>query len=951
MKNPPSGNVTFLFTDIEGSTQLAQEFSEKMPEALIRHNDILNKAVETNGGIVFKTVGDAFCCAFENPENAVNAGVEIQLNLQAEDWKDFRIKVRIGIHCGNAVWNGYDYSGYVTLARVQRIMSAAFGEQIIISDEVYELLIKNDYYSATFRDLGERRLKDLIKPLKLFQIISKGLREEFPPLNTLDARPNNLPVQLTRFIGREKEMRDIKDLLSNSRLLTLLGPGGTGKTRLTLQTGADMIDEFANGVWLVELASVSDPVYVEAEIASVFSLNSDGKKELIDIIRDFMREKELLIILDNCEHLIAECAKVSEQLLQFCSKLKILTSSREPLHISGEATYRIPSLSLPDSNKNYTNEELSQYESVQLFIDRALSVNPDFKVTNQNAPALAQLCHDIDGIPLAIELAAARIRVLSVEKILERLSDRFRLLTGGKRTTLPRHQTLRALIDWSYDLLSDYEKLLLQRLSVFCGGWTLEAAEFVCQGEPLDEFEILDLLSNLLDKSLVKASETHTDLRYNMLETIHKYAEEKLSDEEKFILRRKMSEYYYRFIEDSEIKLTGSEQREWLNRINSDYENIREVIRWTMDNEPEYMLSVAVALGKYWELRSYFSEGLGFLIKGLEKSETADNLLKARVYYWSGFYLSFLAKYSESKKYFEDSLLLFIGENNKEGEAKTIMGLASIALFEGNYEKMESMTKESLALSKELNNKSLIASNLRALAVGQMQQSKHEESRKNYEESLSIFRELEDQVQLAKIIGNLGALEYLSGNYDKAIELMEESLNLRYELGDRHGIALSLSNLGSAHSMKYDFEKSENALYKSIDILKEIGDRRLYVTPLNTLGNIANEKKEYERAIKLFNESIVIASEIGEKYYFMKGIEGLANSYIGMNDNIKGCLFSAKYITMMKSLNTNLTAFETDRMKEITEDLRKNLNETDFESYWRQGENLTTDEAVELALS
>ena len=477
----PSGNVTFLFTDIEGSTKLSQQFPEKLPAALDKHHSILTKAIESNNGFIFQIVGDAFHCAFGNSEDAVKTAVEIQTNMENEKWDEVVIRIRIGIHSGNAEWNGKDYMGYITLARTARVMSAAYGGQILVSNDAYESFKDNsDTVSEkdfSFRDLGERRLKDVIQPIRLFQIVAKGLRLDFPPLITLDARPNNLPIQLTSFIGREKELKYLKDELKLNRLLTLTATGGAGKSRLSLQAGADLIDDFENGVWFVELAAVSDPDFLTAETINALGIKEESNKTPEETLTDHLEDKEILIILDNCEHLINACADLSERLLSSCPKLKIIATSREALNCAGEQTFKIPPLTHPDPKVYNTPEQLTQYESVRLFIERALTINSKFRVNNENAPALAEVCSRLDGIPLAIELAAARTKVLSVENIYERLDDRFNLLTGGKRTALPRQQTLRALIDWSYDQLSENEKILFQRLSVFTGGWSLTAAE------------------------------------------------------------------------------------------------------------------------------------------------------------------------------------------------------------------------------------------------------------------------------------------------------------------------------------------------------------------------------------------------------------------------------------------------------------------------------------------
>ncbi|HMS64357.1 MAG TPA: adenylate/guanylate cyclase domain-containing protein, partial [Ignavibacteria bacterium] len=452
----PTGNVTFLFTDIEGSTKLAQEFVEHYPAALIKHNIILNETVKSNNGFVFKTVGDAFCCAFQNSHDAVNAACEIQMLLLRYDWKEVKIKIRIGIHSGKAEWNGKDYMGYITLARVSRVMSAANGEQIIISNDALELCDTNNLFSDKifFRDLGERRLKDVIQPINLFQINSPGLREDFPPLKTLDARPNNLPAQLTNFIGKEEEVKAIKEILKESRLVTLLGTGGAGKSRLTIQIAADLIDDFANGVWFIELAPLSNPDYLAQTIASVFNLQSSPDLEITDVLINYLNEKEILLIFDNCEHLTEACSVLAEKLLVNSPGLKILASSREVLRSGGEKIHHVLPLKHPAINEEVTPLQLSQFEAVRLFIERAIAVKPDFRVNNDNVSALAQICYRLDGIPLAIELAAARIKILTVNEINNRLENRFNLLTGGKRTDAPRQQTFRALIDWSYDLLS-----------------------------------------------------------------------------------------------------------------------------------------------------------------------------------------------------------------------------------------------------------------------------------------------------------------------------------------------------------------------------------------------------------------------------------------------------------------------------------------------------------------
>lgn len=476
----PTGTVTFLFTDIEGSSKLWDAHPEQMQATVARHDQILREAIAGHNGITFKTVGDAFCVSFSVAADALDTALRAQRALFAEPWpEDVGIRVRMALHTGTADERDGDYFG-PALNRVARLLAAGHGGQTLVSQTVRDLTLDTLPPDAALRDLGAKRLRDLQRPEQVFQLLHPDLPSEFAPLRTLDVLPNNLPRQVTSFVGREREIAEVRRLLGTTRLLTLTGSGGAGKTRLSLQVAADLLDEYADGVWLTELASLSGPALVPQSVASALGVREEPGRALVETLTDWLKSRTLLLLLDNCEHLLTACAQLADTLLKACPNLHILASSREGLGIAGETTYRIPSLSLPDAKEAATPESLSQYESVRLFIERAVAASPSFQVTNQNAPAVAQLCVRLDGIPLAIELAAARIRALSVDQIAQRLNDRFRLLTGGSRTALPRQQTLRALIDWSYDLLSDEEKTLLRRLSVFAGGWTLEAAEAVC---------------------------------------------------------------------------------------------------------------------------------------------------------------------------------------------------------------------------------------------------------------------------------------------------------------------------------------------------------------------------------------------------------------------------------------------------------------------------------------
>ncbi|HJR80740.1 MAG TPA: adenylate/guanylate cyclase domain-containing protein, partial [Anaerolineales bacterium] len=586
MNNLPSGTVTFLFTDIEGSTKLAQEYPQEMPELLARHNDILNQSIETHHGFVFRIVGDSFSAAFETASAALSAALEAQRILQNKSWSPAPIKVRMGIHTGSAQWKedsqGAYYEGYGTLALTQRVMSVGHGGQILLSQTTHDLVKERLPEGTELRDMGERRLKDILQPEHIYQVAAPDLLSDFPPLTTLDSRNHNFPAQLTSFIGREQELREAQKLLSSTRILTFIGPGGTGKTRLSLQAAAEQIPEFKDGVWLIELAQLTDSTYVLSAIASVFHLRELPGIPLIDTATDYLRGKQLLLVLDNCEHLIETCAQLSEHFLQACPKLKILTSSREALGIDGETVYRVPSLSLP-SAQGGRSKSLMDYEATRLFSERAIKANPQFTLTTGNAPYVIQICERLDGIPLAIELAAARVKLFTPQQIAERLDDRFKLLTGGSRTALPRQQTLRALIDWSYLTLNETEQEVLRRLAVFSGGWTFEAAESVA-----GEIEAMDGLSGLVNKSLVNVEEQEGESRYRYLETIRQYAMEKLLESGDSVNVRDRHLAHFMEVSRRAEEYFGTAQRLlWVNRLEVEHDNIRSALGWGLESNPE----------------------------------------------------------------------------------------------------------------------------------------------------------------------------------------------------------------------------------------------------------------------------------------------------------------------------------------------------------------------------
>lgn len=969
---------------------IAQKFAESMQDVLRNHNLILNNAVESNNGYVFKTVGDAFCCAFQNADEALNAAVNAQKLLSEENWGVTPVKVRMGIHSGYSEWSGIDYMGYITLARTARIMSAANGEQIIISEKTLELAKEKIQDKISFRDLGNRRLKDVIKPIKLFQIISPGLRAEFPPLKTLDARPNNLPLQLTSFIGREEVIREFKSLFSQSRLLTIIGTGGSGKTRLALQTGADMIDEFANGVFIAELASVKDPDFLVQTILNSLGVKEEAGKSPEETLSNYIKDKSILIILDNCEHLINECADTAEMLLSKSQKLKIIATSREALNCLGEQTYRLPPMLLPDPSSNTTPEMLTQYESVRLFIERALSVNSNFRLNENNAQALAEICIRLDGIPLAIELAAARIKILSVEKIHERLDDRFNLLTGGKRTALPRQQTLKALIDWSYDLLSENERILWSRLSVFNGGWTLEAAEEICSDDKTNKSEILDLLSQLIEKSIIGYDDMIA--RYKMLETIKEYGEEKLKPEcESTKIFSRHLDYFTEFSESAEPVIELREGVIWLERLEYDHINLQSAIEWSMNNiEKEKGARIAIALGRFWIIRGHLTTGKRLFENILRNLDGLSKKLTAQVYSHTGSLLTFQGEYEEAQKFFDKGLILQREYKDKSGIAYSLSGLGNVLFATGNYDHAKGYFLESLGIYREIGNKIRIASVLNNLGNLEYNQGNTEPAKNYYEESITYCHELGNKNIIVAPLLNLGSIVREEENYEYAKEYFLESLKISREQVNKRGIAHSLHNLAQVECELGNNDSAVNLFKECMALSEEIGDKREIATSLLGLGISDLLVENYDQAQKYLEEAYTLRKEMKDKtgiivclnllaaMFFLKGNKETARRNIEMSTDISlefkhklgmgdsliilaGILNKDNKISeAVSSLgavesgvkHTGVMEIVSRKLEEkIIKELREKISKEEFEKYFEEGKKLTLEEACQVAMS
>lgn len=681
----------------------------------------------------------------------------------------------------------------------------------------------------------------------------------------------NLPHQVTSFIGREREINEIKRLLTATRLLTLTGAGGVGKTRLAVQVAADLVETCINGVWFIELAPLADSALVPQAVAAVLGVREQPGQPVLHSLKDHLRSKDILLVLDNCEHLIDACARLTDNLLHACPNLRILATSREALGISGETTWAVPSLSLPGvQDPRPTFAELPQYEAVQLFVERAVAMQPSFKLTALNASAVAQVCQRLDGIPLAIELAAARVKVLKTSEIAARLDDRFHLLTISSRTALPRHQTLRAAIDWSYDLLTLPERVLLQRLSVFAGGCTLQAAEQVCTDQPerdgIFSSQILDLLARLVDKSLVVVDKQGGDTRYQMLETIREYAREKLlqSGEAERIQNQHLA-FFTLLAESADEQLYTEQQVFLLNQLEREHDNLRAALSWSLSpkGNSRWGLRLACALAYFWEVRGYHQEGHEFLGAAFAQNPPDRTELHAKALEKIGFLKFMQGDYPAGRSFLDASLDVYreLGSTSRRRLAHTLRLRGYLEVEVGEYETASELILQALDIMRELNDERGIMTCLSDLGACSLRAGEYARASEYLEEALLLSRGI-DPRRRAMTLSGLSELALRQANLDRALELEEESLVLRREIGDKWGIAVSLGNLAWIALKQGDLDRTDTLLEESIAIRRQVSDpggiawcleKMAQVALLKALLKSARQRHEnLQRAAHLF---------------------------------------------------------------------------------------------------
>ena len=820
----PTGTVTFLFADIEGSTRLLQELGDGYAAVRDEYAAIVRRAIAAGDGVEVSTEGDSFFMAFRSPVGAVEAAVDTQRGLATHDWSPApSLRVRMGVHTGEGILGGDNYVG-IDVNRAARIAGAAHGGQVLLSEATRGLVEHALPDGAALRDLGEHRLKDILHSEHLHGLVIDGLPADFPPPRTLDARPNNLPVQLTSFVGREGQIAKVRDLLGRTRLLTLTGAGGTGKTRLALQVASETLTDYRDGGFFVDLSSVHDPALVPSVVAQVLGVAETPGRPIVEAVKDHLRDKELLLVVDNFEQ-VAEAGPVIEQLLTAAPSLKVVVTSRVVLSLRGEQEYVVPPLEPPDPERIPDVLTLGRFEAVRLFAERALAVQPGFRVTEQNAPAVAEITARLDGLPLAIELAATRTKVLTPQEMLPRLEQRLSILTSGARTLPERQRTLRGAIAWSHDLLDEAERQLFARLSVFVGGWTLESAEAVCDPRELG-LDILDGLASLVDQSLIRRSEpSQGNPRFSMLETIREFGLLELQAGGDFdAVRRRHGEHFLNLALEAEPHLTAEDQGEWLDLCDREHPNIREALRWAIEaGEADRAQQAAGGLWRFWQQRGHISEG------------------------W---------------RWFEEILAMPEGGGRTSARAKALIGAGGIAWWQQDRETAGDRYGEALAIERELGDPVRIAEALYNYAFV-VAGDDLDAAGRLLDESLDLFRQAGDERGVAQVLPMLVMRDAQAGEWDRVIAGLEETAATWRRLGDRLHLAFDLVWLAFAYGRAGRREDARSAAIEALELFREADNATGIGIAFVDLAFLATWEGRHLDAIKLAGAYESLRQRIG----------------------------------------------------------------------------------------
>jgi predicted ATPase/class 3 adenylate cyclase/Tfp pilus assembly protein PilF len=967
--------ITFLFTDVEGSTRLWEAQPRAMSVALARHDALLHAAIASAGGTVFKTVGDAFCAAFPAPEAAIEAAVVAQKALSADVPEALTpLKVRMAIHSGPAERRAGDYFG-PPLNRVARLLATAHGEQIIVSRAAGDLARNSLPPGITLRDLGAHALKDLLDAEHVYQVIAAGLPIDFPPLRTPQRYLHNVPHPATPLIGREREIATARATLGLSssgdgqsggdqqtaRLLTLTGPGGAGKTRLSLHLAAELGAEFTDGAAFVPLADVTNPVLVPVAIASALDLGDTSGEPPRDLVFAHLRDRHLLLVLDNFEQVMSAVPLVAD-LLTHCPRLRVVATSRERLSLRGEQELPVPPLALPKTplrratdetsveDASAAIEEVRRSEAVRLFVSRAQSVKPGFEITTSNAAAVAEICSRLDGLPLAIELAAARIRLLSPDALLARFDRRLDVLDRGPRDLPARQQTMRDTIAWSYDLLDPDEQRLFTHLSIFAGGATLEAAAAIADdAENGGGMADLELIESLADKSLIQL--TGDDSRIRMLQTIRDFGQERLAESPACeVIPRRHADYFLALAEESEQLLAGSEQTRWLDLLEREQANLRVAIDWLRgEGEIEDALRLGGALWRFWWLRGDIDEGRQQLESLLAETLPVSPAVRAKALNGAGVLAESQGDWDTATCFHDESLRISRQIGDQHGVAWSLNNLGVVAINQGDHTRAQALLEENLAVAEEAHDTADVATALNDLGLIAHSRHDYDQATALWTRSLTLFRTLGNESHTARVLNNLGTVAMELRDYERAQALLTESLALLRSVGDRQGIASTLNNLAEIAGSRGD-AATAMGLYRESHSLALEGGNRLYaaIAMENLAALTRSQDGDFEGvAHSRFREALLLYRAVGDKQGIASCLIGLAAAAAAQGRAGE----AAALLGAASRLCESQDELTLPGLEEAVASLRSTMGDETFEAAWQSGWTMPIDQVMDQIAS
>lgn len=954
----PAGTVTFLFTDIEGSTVLMRRLGDaRYKQVHAAHHELVRTAVRAHNGTEVDAQSESFFISFPTARNAVSAAIAIQRAMAEHPWPDtMTVRVRIGIHTGEPTLALAGYVG-IDIHRAARICTAGHGGQVLLSSATQTLVQNNLPPGAIVRDLGKHLLKDLQAREHLFQLVLDGLPSEFPPLRSLNALPNNLPLQLSRFIGRVREMEEIKQSMLGARLVTLTGIAGGGKTRLALQVAADLLESFSDGVWLVEFGAATTPELMPYAVGRALSVPETGGRAIEASLMAYLEGRELLLVLDNCEHLVQSVAHLAHDLLLACPRLRILATSREALHIPGETIYAVPSLALPDSMDTPTLEQLAASEAIQLFVERAALSQPRFKLTDRNAAAIAQIVRRLDGIPLAIELAAARIKSLAVTEIASRLDQKFRILTAGVRTSLPRHRTLEAALDWSYDLLLPQEQTFLRRLSLFRGTFALEAVEIICADVDLRGDEVLDLLSRLMDKSLIVADDdTDFRRRYRLMEIVREYSRGKLQNPTEITaLQDRHLEYFLELATIADAELRRRRQQVWVDRLEAEQSNLQGALDWARDQgRANEGLRLAAALAWFWYIRGYWTEGRERLRTAIEQGREAPKAVRARALSGAALLAWRQGDYDSAAGLVEEGSALCRELGDTWGLATSLLVSGVVTRRRDAYAEAEALHEESLALFRRANDMWGIARSMNLLGIAVFYRGDLRRARALVEEGLAMARGNEDAMAIAASLYTLGRISAHEGKAQQAVALLDEALARFRSLRDAEGTASSLHLLGRIEVSQGKLEEASRRLQESQKLLEQIGERWAITSLVETQAEIAERNGRHTEAENLLRDALRRRKAAGygwDQRGLVECVERIAALETAQGQFERATRLLAAAGRLRQAIVGTLAPPESIKTGNGEADAaRLHLGSEAFTRLWAEGEAMTVDRVIAYAL-